>query len=64
MKKEITIQWLDTGEIENVIVKIGDVLTIGEWDNDDDDIFFYFEDEGEMEDFKVEGIEEFIIIES
>jgi len=52
-----TIKWLDTGDIQDdMILKIGD---IGE---DDDDIFFYLEDEGEIESFKKEGSHEWVII--
>ena len=52
-----TIEWLDTGDIQDdMILKIGD---IGE---DDDDIFFYLEDEGEIESFKKEGSHEWVII--
>ena len=52
-----TIKWLDTGDIQDdMILKIGD---IGE---DDDDIFFYLEDEGEIENFKKEGSHEWVII--
>jgi hypothetical protein len=57
MKEEITIKWLDNGNIEDVVVKIGDI------DEDDDDIFFYFQSEEEMNDFKKKGINDFIIIE-
>lgn len=42
-----TIKWLDTGDIQDdMILKIGDI------EEDDDDIFFYLEDEGEIESFK------------
>jgi hypothetical protein len=57
MKKEITIKWLDNGNIEDVVVKIGD------YDEYDDDIFFYFQSEEEMKDYEKEGIHDFIIIE-
>jgi hypothetical protein len=57
MKKEITIKWLDNGNIEDVVIKIGD------YDEYDDDIFFYFQSEEEMNDYKKEGINDFIIIE-
>lgn len=56
MRKEITIKWLDNGNIEDVIVKIGD------YDEYDDDIFFYFQSEEEMKDFEKEGINDFIIM--
>jgi hypothetical protein len=58
MKKEITIKWLDNGNIEDVVVKIGD------YDEYDDDIFFYFQSEEEMKDYEKEGIHDFIIIET
>ncbi len=52
-----TIKWLDNGNIQDdMIFKIGEV---GE---DDDNIFFYFEDEAEIEEFKKEGAHEFIIL--
>ena len=52
-----TIKWLDNGDIqENMILKIGDI------EDDDDDIFFYLEDEGEIESFKKEGSHEWVII--
>ncbi len=54
MKKEITIKWLDNGNIEDVVVKIGDI------EEDDDDIFFYFQSEEEMKDYENN---DFIIIE-
>jgi hypothetical protein len=57
MKKEITIKWLDNGNIEDVVIKIGG------YDEYDDDIFFYFQSEEEMNDYKKEGINDFIIIE-
>jgi hypothetical protein len=57
MKKEITIKWLDNGNIEDVVIKIGD------YDEYDDDIFFYLQSEEEMNDYKKEGINDFIIIE-
>jgi hypothetical protein len=57
MKKEITIKWLDNGNIEDVVIKIGD------YDEYDDDIFFYFQSEEEMKDYEKEGINDFIIIE-
>ncbi len=52
-----TIEWLDTGDIQDdMILKIGD---IGE---DDDDIFFYLEDEKEIESFKKVGYHEWVIL--
>jgi len=52
-----TIQWLDNGNIQDdMIFKIGD---IGE---DDDEVFFYLEDEKEIESFKKEGSHEWVII--
>jgi len=52
-----TIKWLDNQEIQDVTIKVGDV------DENDDDIFFYFDSEQEMNDYKKEGINDFIIIE-
>ena len=50
------IKWLDTGNIDWVILKIGDIA------EDDDDIFFYLESEKEIESFKKEGSHEWVII--
>lgn len=56
---EATIKWLDTGEIqEGVLFKVGDA------GKDDDDIFFYLDSESEMEDFRREGVHEWIVLES
>lgn len=51
-----TIKWLDNQEIQDVIIKVGDV------DENDDDIFFYFDSEQEIEEFKTEGVNDFVII--
>ncbi len=52
-----TIQWLDNGNIQDdMIFKIGDIS------EDDDDVFFYLEDEKEIELFKKEGSHEWVII--
>ena len=51
-----TIKWLDTGNIDWVVLKIGDIA------EDDDDIFFYLESEKEIESFKKEGSHEWVII--
>ena len=53
---DATIKWLDNGNIEDVIIKVGDV------EEDDDDIFFYLESEEEIESFKKEGTNDFVII--
>jgi|TARA_R100000541_G_scaffold18500_1_gene28298 hypothetical protein len=50
------IKWLDTGNIDWVVLKIGDIA------EDDDDIFFYLESEKEIESFKKEGSHEWVII--
>tara|TARA_R110002167_G_scaffold72606_1_gene203958 strand:+ start:191 stop:772 length:582 start_codon:yes stop_codon:yes gene_type:complete len=56
-KYSATIKWLDTKEIEyDVIFKIGDI------EEDDDQIFYYLEDESEIEDYKKEGVADFIIL--
>ena len=53
----VTIQWLDNGNIQDdMIFKIGDIS------EDDDDVFFYLEDEKEIELFKKEGSHEWVII--
>ena len=51
-----TIKWLDNQEIQDVTIKVGDV------DENDDDIFFYFDSEQEIEEFKTEGVNDFVII--
>jgi hypothetical protein len=57
MRYIATIKWLDNQEIQDdMIFKIGDI------DEDDDDIFFYLEDESEIDEFKKEGVNEFIIL--
>ena len=50
------IKWLDTGNIDWVVLKIGDIA------EDDDDIFFYLESEKEIESFMKEGSHEWVII--
>ena len=57
MRYITTIKWLDNQEIvDDMILKIGDI------EEDDDDIFFYLEDEKEIESFKKEGSHEWVII--
>ena len=57
MRYRATIKWLDNQEIvDDMIIKIGDI------EEDDDDIFFYLEDEKEIESFKKEGSHEWVII--
>lgn len=57
MRYIATIQWLDDKSTqEGVIFKIGDV------EEDDDDIFFYLESESEIENFKKEGTNDFVIL--
>lgn len=52
-----TIQWFDNGYIEdNMIFKIGDI------EEDDDDIFFYFDSEREIEEFKKMGSHDWILL--
>ena len=53
---DATIKWLDNGNIEDVIIKVGDI------EEDDDDIFFYMESEEEIDDFRNEGHHDFVII--
>jgi hypothetical protein len=53
-----TIKWLDNGDIQDdMIFKIGDI------EDDDDDIFFYFDSEREIEEFKKEGVHDWVILE-
>ena len=57
MRYIATIKWLDNQNIQDdMIFKIGDI------DEDDDDVFFYLEDESEIDEFKKEGVNEFIIL--
>ena len=57
MRYIATIKWLDNQEIvDDMILKIGDI------EEDDDEIFFYLEDEKEIESFKKEGSHEWVII--
>jgi len=52
-----TIKWLDNGNIQDdMVLKIGDI------EDDDDDIFFYLDSEKELEDFKKEGDNEWVIL--
>lgn len=52
-----TIKWLDNGNIQdNMILKIGDI------EEDDDDIFFYLDSERELEEFKKEGVHDWVIL--
>lgn len=57
MKFNATIQWLDTEQIEEVTLKIGDVEN-----EDDDDIFFYLESESEIEGLRKRGVNGFVIV--
>ena len=57
MRYIATIKWLDNQEIvDDMILKIGDI------EEDDYEIFFYLEDEKEIESFKKEGSHEWVII--
>ena len=38
------------------------ILKIGDIEEDDDDIFFYLDSERELEDFKKEGIHDWVIL--
>jgi len=58
MKYLATIKWLDNGNIQDdMVIKVGE--DPGE---DDDDIFFYMNSEKEIEEFKKEGVHEWIIL--
>ena len=52
------IKWHDTGEIMEYRVKVGSTS------NNDDQIFFYFQSEEELEDFKKEDHGEFVVLEA
>jgi hypothetical protein len=62
-KYSATIKWLDTKEIEyDVIFKICPAVDTWWQTEDDDQIFYYLEDESEIEDYKKEGVADFIIL--
>ena len=51
------IKLLDNENIQdNMILKIGDI------EDDDDDIFFYLDSERELEEFKKEGVHDWVIL--
>ena len=52
-----TIKWLDNGNIQDDMT-----IKIGRIEDDDDCIFFYLEDESEIELFKIEGTHECCIL--
>lgn len=57
MRYTATIKWIDNGDIrEDMVLKIGKV------EDDDDEIFYYLEDEQEIEHLKKEGRNEFVIL--
>jgi len=57
MRYIATIKWLDNGNIQDdMVLKIGDI------EEDDDDIFFYLDSERELEDFKKEGVHDWVIL--
>jgi hypothetical protein len=52
-----TIKWLDNGNIQDdMVLKIGDI------EEDDDDIFFYLDSERELDEFKKEGVHDWVIL--
>ena len=58
MKYNATIKWTDDPDtLIDVVVATGDVD-----ENEDDDIFFYFRSENEMDSFKTEGVNDFILV--
>jgi hypothetical protein len=57
MRYIATIKWLDNGYIQDDMI-----LKVGEIEEEDDEIFFYLEDEKEIESFKKEGSHEWVII--
>ena len=57
MKFIATIKWLDNGNIQDdMTLKIGDI------EEDDNDIFFYLDSERELEEFKKEGVHDWVIL--
>ena len=54
-----TIKWLDNGNIQDDMI-----LKIGEIEEEDDDIFFYLDSERELEEFKKEGVHDWVILDS
>ena len=54
-----SVKWLDNGNIQDdMILKIGDIA------EDDDEIFFYLDSERELEEFKKEGVHDWIILDA
>ena len=52
-----TIQWHDNKNIQDdMILKIGDI------EEDDDQVFFYLDDDSEIEEYKKDGVHEWRII--
>lgn len=57
---EATVKWKDTGDIGNVLIKVGEDVC----EEDDDNIFYYIEDESEIEHYLTpNGVEDFWVIE-
>ena len=57
MRFSTTIKWLDSGDTEDVILKIGDID-----EAKDEDVFFYIKSEHDLESFKKEGVHDWIIL--
>ena len=57
MRYSAQIQWVDDETTEDVIISTDDFN-----EKDDDEIFFYFESEKEMDNFKREGVNDFILL--
>ena len=52
-----SIQWQDNKNIQD-----GMILKVGDIEEDDDEVFFYLEDDSEIEEYKKDGVHEWKII--
>ena len=52
-----SIQWQDNKNIQD-----GMILKVGDIEEDDDQVFFYLEDDSEIEEYKKDGVHEWKII--
>jgi hypothetical protein len=57
MRYSATIKWLDNGNIQDDCI-----FKIGEYSDEDDDVFFYLNSESEIEEYKKEGKHDFVIL--
>jgi hypothetical protein len=57
MKYLAMIQFLDTGDIQEVTLKVGDME-----EGKDDDVFFFFDSDKDLESFRKEGVHDWVIL--